>query len=388
MRKISGSEDIMEIRAEVQASLTELARVRRALHQIPEDGYRENETSQFVADYLRALAPDALSRIAGTGVKAVFLAKNARRTTAFRADMDALPIAEETGLPFASRNPGFMHACGHDAHMAAALICASLVARHRDRLLENVVFLFQPAEEGGVGAVKMIEGGALEAPHVDRIFGFHVYPGLAKGKLALREGPMMARATGLDITVRGTSAHGAKPHLGKDAIVAAAHLVAMLETLVSRRVDPMENAVLTIGTIAGGTRRNIICEEVALACTMRTFTDEVYEQMIAGIRGMLKAVEDAFDVKTELCFDGQDYLAVVNDAQLAREYALLAGDAAVEAERATISEDFSFYQRRTPGLFVFAGVGEEVGALHTPCMFFEEDALLPAIEVYLRLVNL
>ncbi|HOG01382.1 MAG TPA: amidohydrolase [Clostridia bacterium] len=378
----------MDIRFEVQSILPELARVRRDLHAMPEDGYREFETSNYVYDYLSALAPDRLEKLAGTGVKAVFFAKDAKRTTAFRADMDALPVSEDTGLPFASKNPGFMHACGHDAHMAAALLTAALAARHRDELTENAVFLFQPAEEGMLGALGMISDGALEAPHVDRIFGFHVYPGIPEGKIALREGPMMARATGLNLTVRGRSAHGAKPHLGNDAVVAAAALVTMLETLVSRKIDPMENAVLTIGTIAGGTRRNIICDEVKLTLTMRTFTDEVYDAMMAGIRGMLEAVEHAFGVTSELAFEGQDYLAVVNDPELAREYRRAAGDAAIETGRVCISEDFSFYQRKTKGLFVFLGVGEDVEALHTPRMFFDERALLPAIEAYLRLLRL
>lgn len=378
----------MHIRSEVQSILPELTRVRRQLHTMPEDGLCEFETSQYIYNTLSALAPDRLVRLAGTGVKAVFFAKGPTRTTAFRADMDALPVVEDTGLPFASRNPGYMHACGHDAHMAAALVTAQLVAKHRAELRENVVFLFQPAEEGQLGAIKMIEEGALEDPHVDRIFGFHIYPGIPAGKLALREGPLMARATGLNLTIRGRSAHGAKPHLGNDAIVAAAQLVVMLETLVSRKIDPMENAVLTIGTVSGGMRRNIICDEVKLTCTMRTFTDAVYDAMMAGIRGMMEAVEHAFGVTARLEFEGPDYLAVVNDAELACEYRAAAGDAAMEAERACISEDFSFYQRKTKGLFVFTGVGEDVDALHTPRMFFDESALLPAIEAYMRLLSL
>lgn len=378
----------MLIRSEVTSVLDELKRLRRALHEMPEDGYCEFDTSRYVYDYLLALSPDKLETLAGTGVRAVFLAKAPRRTTAFRADMDALPVTEETGLPFASKRAGFMHACGHDAHMASLLILASLVAKHREELTENVVLLFQPAEEGGRGAVKMIEGGALENPYVDRIFGFHVSPGLPKGRLGLRAGPLMARATGLNITLFGKSAHGARPHSGNDAIVAAAQLINMLETLVSRRIDPMENAVLTIGTINGGTRRNIICDRVTLTLTMRTFTDEVHHAMMAGIRGMLKAVEDAFAVEARIETEGEDYLAVVNDAGLVEAYREAVGDAAFDVERACISEDFSFYQRETKGLFVFAGVGEDVDALHTPRMFFDEDALLPAIEAYLRLLSL
>lgn len=378
----------MEIRQELYDILPELARVRRALHRIPEEGFLEKETSTFVLDYLKALSPDVLTNIAGTGVKAVFYAKDAVRTTAFRADMDALPVTEATGLPFASCHRGYMHACGHDAHMAAALITANMVARHREELAENVVFLFQPSEEGGCGAARMIDGGALEEPHADRIFGLHVWPGLPKGKLGVRSGPLMAQASSIDIAVFGKSAHGAKPHLGNDAIVAAAQLITMLETLVSRRIDPMDEAVLTIGKMNGGTKRNVICDEVRLYCTMRTFTDETYAAMTDGIKGMLRAVEDAFDVRTELAYECEDYLAVVNDPELTEEFARAAGDAACATPRVCIGEDFSFYQRKTKGFFVFAGVGEDVSALHTPTMFFPEDALLPALETYLRLLAL
>lgn len=373
---------------ETQRLAKELVALRREFHARPELGFQEHWSASRIAGYLRELGFDVREGVAETGVTALLEGSGPGRTLLLRADMDALPLQELTGLPFASVNDGVMHACGHDAHMAAALLTAALAARHRDELTENAVFLFQPAEEGMLGALGMISDGALEAPHVDRIFGFHVYPGIPEGKIALREGPMMARATGLNLTVRGRSAHGAKPHLGNDAVVAAAALVTMLETLVSRKIDPMENAVLTIGTIAGGTRRNIICDEVKLTLTMRTFTDEVYDAMMAGIRGMLEAVEHAFGVTSELAFEGQDYLAVVNDPELAREYRRAAGDAAIETGRVCISEDFSFYQRKTKGLFVFLGVGEDVEALHTPRMFFDERALLPAIEAYLRLLRL
>lgn len=377
----------MDIRQGVWDLLPILTKARRDLHQIPEEGHAEFQTQAYLLDFLSTLEPDTLEPLAGTGAKAVFVAKKPRRVTAFRADMDALPVLEATGLPFASLHPGAMHACGHDAHMAAALALAAYVAQHRQALEETVVFLFQPAEEGGNGAAAMLEAGALQNPQVNRIFGFHVFPGLPAGALGVREGPLMARATGFNLTIRGKSAHGAKPHLGRDAIVAAAELITMLQTLVSRRVDPMENAVLTIGKIAGGTRRNIICEEATLECTLRTFTDETYQSIITGIHAMRQALEQAFDVGTEY-EQVQDYYAVVNNEALAEEYCSLAGDAAIPVERQCISEDFSFYQREVSGLFVLAGVGETVTALHTPTMFFEEEALLPAIEMNVRLLGL
>ncbi len=376
-----------EIRKRILNLLPALRETRRALHAMPEQAHGERETQAYLLERLAALAPDSLEPLAGTGVKAVFRAEGSACATAFRADMDALPVSEATGLPFASRNAGVMHACGHDAHMAASLALASLVAAHRAELKETVVFLFQPAEEGGYGARSMIEAGALKNPAINRIYGYHVFPGMPFGALGVREGPLMARACGFDITLKGKSAHGASPQLGRDALVAAAQLVSMLQTLVSRRIGPMENAVLTIGKIAGGTRRNIICEEVTLECTLRTFTDGAHKTMMDGVNAMRAAVEQAFEVTTQLSM-AEDYFAVVNDAALAREYRAMAGERAVECERQCISEDFSFYQREVPGLFVFVGVGENVSALHTPAMFFDEEALLPAIDMNARLLGL
>ena len=201
----------MQIHPVVGSLFEECVRVRRELHRIPEPGFEERETQAYLIDYLTGLAPDCIEKLADTGVKAVFYAEHPTATVAFRADIDAIRTTEMTGLEFASQHPGKMHACGHDAHMAMVLMLAKLVSEHRRELNVNVVLLFQPGEEGYGGAKRMVEEGALQNPAVDRIYGFHVWPTVPKGKIALRPGIMMAQTGEIDIIVEGLSAHGASP---------------------------------------------------------------------------------------------------------------------------------------------------------------------------------
>lgn len=377
----------MDIRPEITARLNEITSTRKILHRIPEISFEERETHDYIYSELEKLAPDTLETIADTGLKAVFLAPGASRATAFRADIDALPVSEATGLDYASEHPGVMHACGHDGHMTVALETARLVAENRDRLSESVVFLFQPAEESGAGAKLMIDCGALENPHIDRVYGLHLFPGLTEGRIGVKPGPLMASGLSIDIILRGRGAHGAKPHLGCDAVVAAAQLITMLQTLVSRRTDPFESAVLTVGRITGGVARNIIADEVKLECTLRTFSDEMTEMMTGAIKDMLRAVEEGLKVSAEYREVMCGYPSVINDRDLAEEYRSIAGDAAAEAEVVCISEDFSFYQRKTKGLFVFLGIGDTT-PLHSNTLKFDDKALLPAIEMNMRLLGL
>lgn len=378
----------MKIRSEVLNSLDLIRKMRRDLHRIPEMAFKEHKTHEYIWNFIAALEPDAMECVGETGIKVVFLCKDAERTTAFRSDMDAMPITEETGLEFASQHEGLMHACGHDAHMATLLAFAKLVAENRGKLKENVVLIFQPAEENGGGAMRIIGEGVMESPHIDRVLGFHVYPGLPFGKIGLRPGPLMMSSTSINIKVRGKAAHGARPHLGSDAIVAAAHLITMIQSLVSRRIDPMENAVFSIGMINGGKKRNIICDEVDLVCTMRCYTQEVFDTMISSLKGMAAGLEYAFNCEGIVDVVQPSYLHVENDPELTALVTELAEDAAVEAKSASISEDFSFYQRKAQGMFAFLGVGEDVTALHTPTMYFDEEALLPMLEVYLRVLGI
>jgi len=368
------------------AMFAESVQLRRQLHQIPELCFQEIKTSAFVAAYLKKLGLDVSTGIAGTGIKAVLRGGRPGPVVGLRADMDALPIEEATGLPCASQHPGRMHACGHDAHMTHVLAAAKLLAAVRERLAGTVVFIFQPCEEGAPkkekgGAERLIAAGILENPRLDALFGLHVLPDLPAGKVALRPGAIMANVAWIYIRIQGKAAHGAFPHQGIDAIVAAATAVLQFQTLVSRSKDPGEKAVLTIGKINGGVRSNVIAESVDMEGTVRTFSDELEMQIRVGMENILRGLEAAYGVKTSLDFEKVNP-AVMNDAGLhdlvLPVFRQALGEANVlAAEPLTIGEDFSLYSRRLPSLFFFLGSG--VGsALHAPGFTVDEEILKTA----------
>ena len=377
-----------EIEIEAQRYLDTLRTHRRALHGIPEPGYAEEKTHAYLMEHLRALEPDELRTFAVTGIRAVFRGNGTGRVVAFRADIDALPVTEATGCPFASTHPGYMHACGHDGHMANLLTLAHWLRDHRDTLADDVVLLFQPAEETVGGAKRMIEEGALENPHVDVVYGMHMMPDVPKGKIAACAGPIMAQTSEINFIVRGQAAHGATPHLGTDAITATAHMLTLFQSTVARTVDPSQPAVLTVGKIAGGRQRNILAEEVVMEGIVRTFSNDVYDHLEARIRGDMKAVEMAFGVTTEM--DKRVFYPCVNndEAEFERVKALL-GERFVQAKPRTTAEDFSFYQLHVPGVFVFCGCMDEKHSapLHANTFDFDETALVPGLALFAGLIR-
>ncbi|MCU0237573.1 MAG: M20 family metallopeptidase [Acidobacteria bacterium] len=365
------------------AMFAESVQLRRQLHRMPELCFQEKETSAFVAAYLKKLGLEVSTGIAGTGIKAVLRGGRPGAVVGLRADMDALPIVEATGLPFASQRPGRMHACGHDAHMTHVLAAAKLLAAVRDRLAGTVVFIFQPCEEGAPmketgGAERLIAAGILENPRLDALFGLHVLPDLPAGKIALRPGAIMANVSWIYVRIQGKAAHGAFPHQGIDAIFAAAQAVNQFQALISRYKDPGEKAVLTIGRINGGVRSNVIAESVEMEGTVRTFSDELENRIRLGMENILRGLETSLGVKTSLDFEKVNP-AVMNDAGLhdlvLPVFRRALGKANVlTAEPLTIGEDFSLYSRRLPSLFFFLGSG--VGnALHSPAFTVDEGIL-------------
>jgi amidohydrolase len=379
----------MKLSSAVSSMREECVRIRRDLHRIPETAFQEYKTQAYVREYLARQNPDKLTDIAGTGVKAVFYAPGATETIAFRADMDALPVEEWTNAPYASEHPGKMHACGHDGHMTVALLLAKIVGEHRDALPCNVVILMQPGEEGAGGARRMIVEGALRDPRVDRIYALHVFPELKPGQLGVRRGTFMAQSCGFDLTVLGKSAHGASPDKGIDAVVAAAELISVLQTVVSRSTSPEEPVVLTIGKIHGGEARNIICDKVVMSGTLRTFSTEMREQIMDRIRKILAGFEVATGITTEF-EEVQLYYSVENPLDMTEEFQLLMQSDLVPMQHLMIGEDFSFYQQEIPGLFFFVGVGEYSGypPLHSPHFDYKEDSLLYGLEAYCRMLHL
>jgi len=370
----------------------EVTAIRRALHQIPEEGYSEYKTQEYILKYLAGLGLDKVEKVACTGVKAVFNATNPRRTIAFRADMDALSIEEKNQHHFVSKNKGLMHACGHDGHMAILLGMASLISRHRGKLNDNIVLLFQPAEESIGGAKRMIEEGALENPKVDMIFGLHILPDIPQGKIGIRVGPVMAQTCEFDILLKGKSAHGAMPHKGVDTIVGAAHLIESLQTIMTRSIDPYEHALISIGRIYGGERRNILAEETVLEGMIRTFNDEVYDRIKGRIKDILQGMERGFAIHgdyREVTF----YPVVNNHRETTKllESCVLPEDM-IPIKPMMIAEDFSFFQKAVPGTYFFIGSQNAkkgfVHPLHSNCFDFDEEVLLYAIEVYRNLLEI
>ena len=361
---------------------------RRALHRMPEPGYGEHRTQAYILEALKKLAPDDLRVFAGTGVRAVFRGNGSGRVLAFRADIDALPVKEETGCAFASENPGYMHACGHDGHMANLLTFAQWICDRRSRLADDVVLLFQPAEETTGGAKRMIDEGALENPHVDAVYGMHVMPDVPKGKVATCAGPIMAQTSEMNLIIHGRSAHGATPHLGCDAVTAMGHLITLLQTSVARSVDPCQQALITIGRVQAGTQRNILADEAVLEGIVRTFSNSVYEGMEDCIRRDMQAVDTAFGTHTEFVRNVY-YPCVHNDPQETERVRALLGERFIQARPKMTAEDFSFYQLDRPGVFVFCGVMDEAhqSPLHAATFDFDEAALLPALALFAGLVN-
>lgn len=361
---------------------------RRALHQIPETGYTEFKTQAYILKQLKALEPDDLRVFAQTGVRAVFRGNGSGRVVAFRSDIDALPVKEETGVCFASTHPGYMHACGHDGHMANLLTFAEMIAERRTLLKDDVVLLFQPAEETTGGAKRMIDEGALENPHVDVVYGMHLMPDVPKGKIACCEGPIMAQTCEMDFVIHGRSAHGATPHLGVDAITAMAHLLTLFQTSVARSVDPCQQALITIGKVEAGTQRNILASEARMEGIVRTFSNKVYENLEQRIRDDIRGVEAAFGVQVDF-IKRVFYPCVENDPAEFARVKDAAGDRFIPAKARMTAEDFSYYQLNVPGVFVFCGCMDETHAspLHASTFDFDEAALVPALDLFSKLVH-
>jgi len=373
---------------EMESYLEQLRAHRRALHRIPEIGEQEHKTQAYIWEQLLQLEPDDLRVFADTGVRAVFKGNGQGRTVAFRADMDALPVKEETGCSYVSQHEGFMHACGHDGHMANLLVFAMWLNAHRKELVDNVVLLFQPAEETVGGAKRMIDEGALENPHVDVIYGMHMMPDIPKGTIASCAGPIMAQTCEMDLVIHGKSAHGATPHLGKDAIMAMAHLLTMFQTTVARSVDPCQQALITVGKVSAGKQRNILASEAQMEGIVRTFSNQVYEGLEARIRDDIRGVEAAFGVEIEF-IKRVYYPCVENDPQEFERVRALLGDRFMQAKPRMTAEDFSYYQLSIPGVFVFCGCkdNEHTAPLHASTFDFDEQAILPGLALFASLVD-
>jgi len=381
----------MLLSEEVLALRDECTRIRRELHRIPETGFNLSETQAAVLRELVPSKPDELIKLAETGVKAVYYTEGATKTIAFRADMDALEENEANDVPYRSVYEDRMHGCGHDGHMTIVLLLARLIAAHRKDLRCNVVLLFQPGEEGCAGAKRMIAEGALQSPNVDCIYGMHLWPTVPKGKIGVRWGYLMAQSSDFAITVRGRSAHASSPQMGIDAIVVAAELITMLQSVITRDVDPHQDALLTLGKIEGGTAHNIIADKVVISGTLRVFHSDLYHTLSSKIASVMEGMTLATDATFEMERKAH-YPCVENPRELVEQlYTRLDSmDDVLLVEPVMAAEDFAEYQQVVPGLFMFLGVGGGRGGapLHSPDFDFDEDALLTGAELYRRILEI
>ena len=360
--------------------------MRRTFHQHPEASMQETWTCAKICQELRDMGIRH-QVVAGTGVVAT-LGRGDGKTVMLRADMDALTVTEETGLDFCSQQPGMMHACGHDGHMAMLLTAAKLLQEVEEQLAGTVKLFFQPGEEVGLGAKAMIAAGALEG--VDGCFGIHLWSDIPTGKISVEAGPRMASADRFELTITGKSGHGSMPHQGADAVLAAAAVVMNLQQIASRRTDPLESAVVTVGTVEGGSRWNVLAGETKLTGTTRTFSGEICRDFPAMIEQIATSTATAYGATARL-----DYTPLlgptVNDetcsAIAADAVRALCGEKALyHFERITGGEDFSYYLQEVPGCLAFVGIrSEEKGSTyphHHEKFQMDEDALITGAALY------
>jgi amidohydrolase len=307
-----------------------------------------------------------------------------------RAEMDALPIAEETGLPFSSVHPGAMHACGHDAHMAMVLGAARILSRMKDQIKGSIKFVFQPAEEGPGGARPMIEEGMLENPKVDYAFGCHLWPGSPEGTIGIKAGPIMAAMDRFDIRIVGKGGHGAMPHLCVDALEVGTQVVSALQRIVSRQMNPLKPTVVTVGSFHAGTAFNVVPGEAVLSGTTRTFDLDIWNSCEERLKKIVGCVCDSMGATFDFTY-WKGYPPTINDASMAdlvRRCAekVVGKDNVFEPESTMGGEDMSYYLEKAKGCFFFLGVGREGSfTLHNSRFDFNEDLLLLGVETYCRL---
>lgn len=363
---------------------------RRDFHRHPELAYEEVRTSGKVIDWLRELGFEMRTGVGKTGVIATLRGNKQGRTIALRADMDALPIQESTGHAFASEVPGKMHACGHDAHTAMLLGVATVLSELRDDLRGEVRFLFQPAEEGQGGALPLIEDGALDG--VDLVLGQHMAPFQPSGTIGFSQGPAMAATDFFTLKLFGVGGHGAYPHLSVDTIPVAALVVTGLQSIVSRTVDPLAAAVVTVGTIRGGFRSNVIAPEVEMTGTVRTFDPALRKAMPERIERIVRGVCEGHGARYHLDYT-MNYPPVINTVEgtrLIHEVARTAlGESRVRQVPPSMGgEDFAYYLEKVPGCFYWLGCepkGVTVAPmLHSPDFDLDEASLLTGVEVMAR----
>jgi amidohydrolase len=387
------------ISPQVQALCDDMVALRRDFHRHPELGFQEVRTAGIVAERLRALGYTVRTGLGKTGVTGFLKGGRPGKTVLLRADIDALPILEQTGAPYGSQHPGVMHACGHDAHTAMALAAAEILAKEAPALSGNLFFVFQPAEELLIGAAAMLRDGALDGVAPDVGFAVHVMNRIPVGTIAVRSGPVMTSADKLSITVTGRGGHGANPHSAVDPVVAAAQVITALQTLVSRETHPLKSAVVSITMLKAGTAFNIIPDTVEMTGTLRCFDAELRTSLLASLKRTAEGIASALRCTASVA---NEFLtpAVINDptaTALARDVAgkIVGDDKVVEWEPLTGSDDIAYLWERATGCYAFVGSGKPDGSpspaghnakfdIEESCLAIGTDFLVRAAQAALR----
>ncbi|PSB30049.1 M20 metallopeptidase family protein [Stenomitos frigidus] len=388
--------DTSRIRATIQSLQPELVEWRRQLHQKPELGFREQLTAAFIAQKLEAWGIEHETGIAQTGIAAIIRGTRPGRVLGIRADMDALPIQEENTVAYKSQHDGVMHACGHDGHVTIALGTARYLAQHRDAFAGTVKIIFQPAEEGPGGAKPMIEAGVLKNPDVDAMIGLHLWNNLPLGTIGVRSGALMAAVELFNCTILGKGGHGAMPHQTIDSIVVASQVVTALQTIVSRNVDPIQSAVVTVGKLHAGTAHNVIAATAKMSGTVRYFNpqfDGFFKQRLEQIvRGICQSHGADYTLEYYSL-----YPPVINDERIAGLVRSVA-ETVIESPLGVVpqcqtmgGEDMSFFLQEIPGCYFFLGSANADKDLayphHHPRFNFDETALGMGVEIFVRCVE-
>ncbi|AHB87538.1 N-acyl-L-aminoacyl hydrolase Ama [Thermosynechococcus sp. NK55a] len=384
-----------QLRPEVAALQPELVQWRRYLHQRPELGFQEHLTAAFVSEKLRQWGIQHRTGIAETGIVAVLPGSRPGPVLAIRADMDALPIQEENDKPYRSLHEGKMHACGHDGHTAIALGTAKYLATHRD-FAGTVKIIFQPAEEGPGGAKPMIEAGVLDTPKVDGIIGLHLWNFLPVGTVGVRSGPLMAAAEFFECEVHGKGGHAALPQFTVDTVLVVAQIITALHTIVSRNVDPLETAVISVGAVHAGTAKNVIADTATFRGTVRYFKPELGDWLPQRIEQVIAGICQSHGATYRFHYERM-YPPTVNDAKMAKLVRSVA-ESVVEVPAGVTShcqtmaaEDMSFFLKAVPGCYFFLGSANGTLGLdfphHHPRFDFDEIVLSIGVELFVRCVE-
>lgn len=370
----------------------EITGIRRKLHMHPELGFREYDTAKYIAGYLKNLGFEVIEDVAKTGVIGILRGSEGRRSVAVRSEMDCLQVTEHTGAEYSSKIPGLMHACGHDGHMAILLGLAKEYSKSKKHFKDNIIFIFQPAEEGPGGAAKIVEAKVLDGFNVRAFIATHIFPELEQGTFGCCSGPLTARNGEVDIHVAGKAAHGAMPHKGIDSVVVLSQLIQAMQTIVSRRLDPLESAVVTFGRVSAGEVRNVIAGSAKIEGTIRAFSEDTYRAIKDDISMICSGIGEANGCEVDADITDM-YREVFNDKKLFQIFLDAAGrDRVKEIKPLMIAEDFSFYSSIAPELMFMAGSRNEkegyIYPLHNAQFNFDEQILPECASIIDRMITM